>query len=62
MKREKWIIRKRWSHMYGSPGWYWRVSHSSLPAYFGHSYHMGTFADAVDYATAKAYAGTEPTS
>jgi hypothetical protein len=53
MAREKWIIRKRWSYMWGNPGMYWRVSHSSLPAYFGHSLHLDTFADAVEYATEK---------
>ena len=56
MKVEKWVIRKRWSFMWGAPGWYWRVSHSSLPAYFGHALHMYSFEDAVEYADAKARA------
>lgn len=60
MKVEKWVIRKRWSFMWGSPGMYWRVSHSSLPAYFGHRYHLYSFADAVEYADARVRAVEAP--
>ena len=56
MTVEKWVIRKRWSYMWGSPGWYWRVSHSSLPKYFHHSFHFDSFEYAVEYADAKARA------
>lgn len=45
----KWIIRKRFSNMYGAPGMYWRVTHPSLPAYFGHSFHLYSFEDALEY-------------
>lgn len=56
MKRERWVVRKRFSFMYGSPGMYWRVSHRSLPAYFGHNLNFESFADAIEYADAKARA------
>ena len=56
MKLEKWVIRKRWSFMWGSPGYYWRVSHSSLPAYVKYCYHFDSFENAVEYADAKARA------
>lgn len=49
---EKWIIRKRWSFMWGSPGWYWRVSHSSIPQgkpLYG-SVHFDSFEVAIEYA------------
>jgi hypothetical protein len=49
---DKWVIRKRFSFMYGSPGLYWRVYHPSLPAYFGHSLHLYSWQDALDYALA----------
>lgn len=49
---DKPVIRRRFSFMYGSPGMYWRVSHPSLPAYFGHALHLYTFDDAIEYANA----------
>lgn len=51
---EKFVIRKRFSWMWGSPGEYWRVSHSSLPRYFHNSYHFASFEDAIEYACAVA--------
>ena len=60
MKVEKWVIRKRWSFMWGSPGWYWRVSHSALPKYFGRCFHFELFEDAVEYANDKARAVEAP--
>lgn len=42
--------------MWGSPGVYWRVSHSSLPRYFNHAFHLHSFEDAVEYADAHARA------
>lgn len=50
---DKWVIRKRFSQMWGSPGMYWRISHPSIPQgkpLYG-SVHMGSFADAIEYAT-----------
>ena len=54
MKRERVIIRKRWSYMWGSPGCYWRVSHSSIPQGrpLHGSVHFDSFEDAIEYAHA----------
>jgi hypothetical protein len=52
---DKAIIRRRWSFMWGSPGWYWRVSHSSIPQgrpLYG-SVRLYTFVDALEYANAR---------
>jgi hypothetical protein len=55
MNVEKWVIRKRFTFMWGSPGTYWRVSHSSIPD--GHplhgSMHLYSFEDALEYVLAK---------
>lgn len=48
----RWVIRKRFSFMYGSQGMYWRVEHPSLPAYFDHQLHLYSWQDALDYALA----------
>ena len=53
----RFLVRKKFSPMYGSPGMYWSVEHPSLPAYFHHRLHFYTWADAIDYATAKAIEG-----
>jgi len=54
----KWVIRRRWSFMWGSPGMYWRVSHPSIPQgrpLYG-SVHLGTHADAIEYVDERANA------